>query len=169
MMSPEQQQRVWASLPRDVWLAGAAGRGRYDVIIEWGSKRAAMPWIPCGVRWAALRAPHELGLAALDELRDSPAAGVLGPVLFDQRGGSVYWLLSMEPDSGATWSNMGSDLELLSVGRHLACPTPMPHTLARVDEHPARWVHWPSVTGVLTPPAVLARVLQEQLALEAEA
>ena len=108
--------------------------------------------LPCGSLWDVLRTDARLALPVLLQLHDDEDdLAMLGPVLYDGRTETVYWLIS--PGHTANWPE---DCELLTTGDWLTVPnTGEPHRLV--------WLHMPA-KPIVTAPPWLAIVLGEQAA-----
>ncbi|MDH6141979.1 hypothetical protein P3T35_004000 [Kitasatospora sp. GP30] len=114
--------------------------------------------LPCGVQWDVIRLPEEPGVPALHALLASSAAGAIGPVMHDPRGGHTYWLVSMQLHADHTWARITRSSRVLSTGDYLPAVEPEPEVPGAI-----RWLHWPAVTGVLTPPSLLAAAVLQVL------
>jgi len=107
--------------------------------------------LPCGILFDAVRTPDVLGMPVLDRLLAEPAdADVLGPVLWDQRGGLLYWLVS----PGAT-DDYPDGARLLRRGAWISVPPP--YGEATRD---AAWLHLPE-QRIVTGPAWLSAALND--------
>lgn len=105
--------------------------------------------LPCGTLFDAVRTPDSLGMPVLDRLLAEPDdADQLGPVLWDQRGGLLYWLVS----PGAT-DDYPDGARLLGPGAWISVPPP--YGEATRD---AKWLHLPE-QRIVTGPAWLASAL----------
>lgn len=108
-----------------------------------------------GPLFNAVRTPDALGKPVLDRILANPAdADQLGPVLWDERGGLLYWLVSPGhsddyPDGAA----------LLSAGTWISVPPP--YGEATRD---AAWIHLPK-QRIVSGPAWLAAALRAQVEL----
>jgi hypothetical protein len=141
------------------WLASAVGADRAATERDWPRQPGGIQMLPCGVYWDVVRLPEELGLAALRTLLAADATRpAVGPVMHDPHGGHVYWLVSMERHADYTWSRVAPESRVRSSGDYLAAVEPEPAVPG-----PVRWVHWPAVTSMLTPPALLAAAVKREL------
>jgi hypothetical protein len=108
--------------------------------------------LPAGVLWDAVRTPSSLGMPVLRRLLQRPAdSALLGPVLLDDRGGWMYWLVS--PGSSDDYP---PQVALRTAGSWIIAPLPYLHRAYR-----ARWVYLPK-QRIVSPPAWLAAALNSQ-------
>lgn len=164
-MTLQQRSEQWATLPPEVWLAGAAGKpDRYDAVIAWDQQPHRLAQLPCGVRWDAVRTPDTIGLPVLQTLT-SMRLRSLGPVLRDRRSGQLYWLIPVMAEHRGQWQQLHPEIVLLGADSYLSCPAP---NAQPSPSWPAVWAHWPQRTGTLTDPVALLAALAEHVAADAE-
>jgi hypothetical protein len=120
---------------------------------DWLVPAAAVPsgnptvdlW-PAGADWDALRTPEWLGRPVLEQLlADGQDVAQLGPVLWDRRGGCLYWLIA----PGAS-DDYPDGARLLTCGSWLGAPV--------CADAAVCWLHLPDLPR-LTPPVWLAAAL----------
>lgn len=115
--------------------------------------------LACGTLFDAVRTPVLLGMPVLERLLADPTdADQLGPVLWDQRGGLLYWLVS----PGAT-DDYPDGARLLGAGAWISVPPPYGH--ASKD---AAWLHLPE-QRIVTGPAWLSAALNDHALFEVAA
>jgi hypothetical protein len=108
--------------------------------------------LPVGELWDVVRTPTSLGEPVLRRLLGRPAdADLLGPVLLDDRGGWMYWLISQ----GST-DDYPAPAVLLTGRSWIVAPLPLLHRAYR-----ARWRYLPS-QRIVSPAAWLAAALNNQ-------
>ncbi|TQF04737.1 hypothetical protein E6W39_24085 [Kitasatospora acidiphila] len=156
-MTPQAQTAPLVMSPA-AWLASSTGPDRPVIEREWPGQPGGIQMLPCGVLWDAIRLPEESGLAALHMLLATDAAPAIGPVMHDPGRGYVYWLVPVESHADLTWARITRSSRVFSTGDYLGAPEPDPAVPG-----PVRWVRWPDVTGVLTPPSLLAAAVLQVL------
>lgn len=147
-----------ADVLMDFWLASAdrhrgpdGHRRRDDILTVWDRDPTHLAILPCGTKWDAITTPTQAGMHALQQLLGGPDKAAVGPVLHDPRDG-LHWLVPVElhPDH---WTALRG-VQHLGHGHHIAAVAP-----GRGVTRPAEWIHLPDVTGILTPPHLLAAAL----------
>lgn len=105
--------------------------------------------LACGTLFDAVRTPSILGMPVLNRLlATTDDADLLGPVLWDQRGALLYWLVS----PGAS-DNYPDGARLLSTGSWISAPAPYGHAT-----RDAAWLHLPE-QHIVSGPAWLSAAL----------